>query len=111
MLGGVAFWRVKPNVTDRLSRTSPLLIHTAIFLLSFLLRICGFSPGWWKVGSWYLLYVEVQPHCNVLVNVIVDRTTQLSERPTKQHYHDHEHKAIETATIAIIVKFLRVTIY
>jgi hypothetical protein len=24
-----------------------------------LLRICGFSPGWWKVGSWYLLYVEV----------------------------------------------------
>jgi hypothetical protein len=34
-----------------------------------LLRICGFSPGWWKVGSWYLLHVEVQPHCNVLVTV------------------------------------------
>ncbi|KAF2823057.1 hypothetical protein CC86DRAFT_469627 [Ophiobolus disseminans] len=34
-----------------------------------LLRICGFSPGWWKVGSRYLPYVEEQPHCNVLVTV------------------------------------------
>jgi hypothetical protein len=23
-----------------------------------MLKICGFSPGWWKVGSWHLLYVE-----------------------------------------------------
>ncbi|KAF2820710.1 hypothetical protein CC86DRAFT_117047 [Ophiobolus disseminans] len=38
-------------------------------LCRFLLRICGFSPGWWKVGSRYLLYVEEQPHCNVLVTV------------------------------------------
>jgi hypothetical protein len=44
-------------------------------------------------------------------NVIVDRTTQLSERPIKQPYHNHKHKAIETATIAIIVRFIRVTIY
>jgi hypothetical protein len=41
-------------------------IHSFTFLL---LRICGFSPGWWKVGSWYLLYIDVQPHCNVLVTV------------------------------------------
>jgi hypothetical protein len=33
------------------------------------LRIYGFSSGRWKVGSWYLLYVELQPHCNVLVTV------------------------------------------
>jgi hypothetical protein len=26
-----------------------------------------------KVGSWYLLYVEVQPHSNVLVTVYTSR--------------------------------------
>jgi hypothetical protein len=39
------------------------------------LRICGFSPGWWKVGSWYLLYMDVQPYCNVLVTVYTSNNT------------------------------------
>jgi hypothetical protein len=52
-------------------------------LYEILLRICGFSSGWWKVGSWYLLYVKVQPHCNVLVTVYTSCNT--TQQNTTQH--------------------------
>jgi hypothetical protein len=31
-----------------------------------LLRVCGFSPGWWKEGPWYLLCEVGTANCNVL---------------------------------------------
>jgi hypothetical protein len=50
--------------------------------------MCGFSPGWWKVDLWYLLYVEVQPHCNVLVTVDLElRTIHNSQYNTLQPPH------------------------
>jgi hypothetical protein len=36
------------------------------------LRICGFSPGWWKEGLWYLLREGGTADCSVLVAVYMN---------------------------------------
>jgi hypothetical protein len=41
-----------------------------------MLRICGFSPGWWKEGPWCLLCEGGTADCSVLVPVYSDKGTQ-----------------------------------
>jgi hypothetical protein len=40
--------------------------HRKKQIQGFVLRICGFSPGWWKEGPWYLLCEVGTANCNVL---------------------------------------------
>ncbi|KAF2820177.1 hypothetical protein CC86DRAFT_374413 [Ophiobolus disseminans] len=53
---------------DGLSRGSGRVAcsHLTHLKISFMLRMCGFSPGWWKEGPWYLRCEAGTADCNVL---------------------------------------------
>jgi hypothetical protein len=60
------------RASQQLGITSPITKHISYKVL----RICGFSPGWWKEGPWYLLCEGGTADCSVLVTVYTYEVTK-----------------------------------